>query len=100
MRKEFTYLCGVMLGSAGHDYWWKTEAIEKEEEMEDASTVTSHPLVCPFRESQGLRHFGHDDSAHRGSCGGLLGGALLPTLSGIISPLDVLRTPTCECGHP
>src|SRR5829696_10399742 len=51
--------------------------------MEEAFATRSHPLTCPFCEAHDLRAFGHN-SARCDSCGGLLSGALLGTMRGII----------------
>ncbi len=67
--------------------------------MGDASTTTSHPLLCPFCEAPELRPFGHN-SARCQYCGGLLGGPLLETLRRITELPDALGSHACECGHP
>ena len=67
--------------------------------MEDAFATKSHPLTCPFCEAHELRAFGHN-SARCKSCGGLLSGALLGTLQGIIGLPDAVGVHACECGHP
>jgi ribosomal protein L37AE/L43A len=67
--------------------------------MEDTHTTGSHPLTCPYCETQELRAFGHK-SVRCASCGGLLSGALLVTLQSIINLPDAVGGHACECGHP
>jgi ribosomal protein L37AE/L43A len=76
-----------------------SQMIEKDEEMGDADTTTSHPLVCPFCEAHKLQSFGHN-SARCEYCGGILGGPLLETLRHIIDLPDALGGHACDCGHP
>ncbi len=67
--------------------------------MEDAFNTRFHPLTCPFCEAHELQPFG-PNSARCEYCGGLLGGALLQTLSTITRLPDAAGRHACECGHP
>jgi hypothetical protein len=57
--------------------------------MEDAFATKSLTLTCPICEAYELRAFGHN-SARCDSCGGLLSGALLGTMQGIIGLPDAV----------
>ncbi len=67
--------------------------------MEDAFSAGSHSFTCPFCEVHELQPFGHS-SARCEDCGGMLSGALLRTLHGIIGLPDAAGRHACECGHP
>ena len=67
--------------------------------MEDAFTTGHRPLTCPFCEAHELQPFGRN-SARCEYCGGILGGALLQTLSTITRLPDAAGRHACECGHP
>jgi ribosomal protein L37AE/L43A len=67
--------------------------------MTDSTDATSHPLTCPFCEVYELRPFGHN-SLRCESCGGVLSGVLLETLSQIARLPDAIGRHACECGHP
>ena len=58
----------------------RSREIGEDEEIEDAFASRSHPLTGPFCEAHDLQPFG-PSSASCEYCGGLLGGALLQTLS-------------------
>jgi hypothetical protein len=77
----------------------RSREIGEDEEMEDAFASRSHPLTGPFCEAHDLQPFG-PSSASCEYCGGLLGGALLQTLSRITGLPDAAGRHTCECGHP
>ncbi len=67
--------------------------------MEDAFTTRFHQLTCPFCEAHELQPFGRN-AARCDYCGGILGGALLQTLSTITRLPDAVGRHACECGHP
>ena len=62
--------------------------------MEDAFTSRSHPLTYPFCEAHDLQPFG-PSAARCEYCGGLLGGALLQTLSRITGLPDAAGRHAC-----
>ena len=59
----------------------------------------SRTPTCPFCSDAELRSFGRN-SLRCDECGGVLGGALLETLYGIIALPDAAGSHACECGHP
>jgi len=63
------------------------------------SSSRSDYLVCPVCQVGELQPFG-DEGARCGSCGCILGTAMLLTLEQIIALPDALGKHTCECGHP
>jgi hypothetical protein len=66
-----------------------------------SSTLASSPdyLVCPVCEVGELHPFG-GESARCGSCGHVLGAAILLTLEQIVALPDAVGKHACECGHP
>jgi ribosomal protein L37AE/L43A len=65
----------------------------------DGSNGGSRTLTCPFCWEAELRSFGRN-SLRCDECGGVLGEALLETLTRIISLPDAAGGHACECGHP
>ena len=65
----------------------------------DKSDSGHGPLTCPFCSEAELRGFGRN-SLRCDECGGVLGGALLQTLNGIVALPDATGGHACECGHP
>jgi ribosomal protein L37AE/L43A len=63
------------------------------------SNGDSRTLTCPFCSEADLRSFGRN-SLRCDECGGVLGGALLETLNGIVTLPDAAGSHACECGHP
>jgi bacterioferritin-associated ferredoxin len=59
----------------------------------------SDHLVCPACQVGELRPFG-GEGARCGSCGRLLGTAMLLTLEQLIALPDASGVHACECGHP
>jgi hypothetical protein len=66
-----------------------------------SSTFTSGSdfLVCPLCQAGELQPFG-GEGARCGSCGCVLGTAMLLTLEQIIALPDASGKHACECGHP
>lgn len=66
-----------------------------------ASSLSSRSdfLVCPACQVGELEPLGGED-ARCGSCGRILGTAMLLTLEQIIALADASGKHTCECGHP
>ena len=66
-----------------------------------ASTLSSRSdhLVCPVCQVGELQPFG-GEGARCGSCGCILGTAMLLTLEQIIALPDASGKHACECGHP
>jgi ribosomal protein L37AE/L43A len=58
-----------------------------------------HSLVCPSCEA-GELHPSGGSSAHCGSCGRFLSGAMLEVLRRIVALPAALGSHACECGHP
>jgi len=56
-------------------------------------------LVCPVCQVGELHPFGGED-ARCGSCGCILGTAMVLTLEQIIALPDASGEHACECGHP
>lgn len=56
-------------------------------------------LVCPLCEAGKLQPFSNG-STRCGSCGGILGRAMVVTLEQIAALPDALGAHACECGHP
>jgi ribosomal protein L37AE/L43A len=73
--------------------------MRREDETTGASSTGFSNLTCPFCEVYELRPFGHN-AARCDSCGGVLGGPLLETLSRITDLPDAIGRHACECGHP
>ena len=65
----------------------------------DNSKGEAGPLTCPLCSEAELRAFGRN-SLRCDECGGVLGGALLETLSHIVALSDAAGGHACECGHP
>ena len=63
------------------------------------SSGDSRNPTCPFCSEAELRTFGRN-SLRCDECGGVLGGALLETLNGIVALPDAAGNHACECGHP
>ena len=61
--------------------------------------LTPERLICPVCEVGELRPFVRD-CVRCGSCGFILGAAMLLTLEQIIALPDALGRHACECGHP
>lgn len=71
----------------------------KRHEVNTFSTSRSDRLLCPVCEVGELHPFG-GDSGRCGSCGCILGTAMLLTLEQISALPDALGEHACECGHP
>ena len=65
----------------------------------EKSSKASIALTCPFCSEAELRAFGRN-SLRCDECGGVLGGALLETLSKIVALPEATGGHACECGHP
>ena len=65
-----------------------------------ASSLASRSdyLLCPVCQVGELHSFG-GENARCGSCGSILGAAMLLTLEQIVALADALGIHACECGH-